>query len=81
MTQSLDINSPARATSPGATPLSPSTNERLFIPPFMNHRGFQVRSSVTFLVFQRLYPEEMDHNANPFQMSIAEFSLESGTIG
>jgi hypothetical protein len=23
----------------------------------------------------------MDHNTDPFQLSIAEFSLESGTIG
>ena len=38
-------------------------------------------SDVTFLVFQTLYSEDMDHNADPFQMSIAEFSLETHTIG
>jgi hypothetical protein len=36
---------------------------------------------VTFLVFQRLCAEDMDQNADPFQMSIAEFSLETSTIG
>jgi hypothetical protein len=38
-------------------------------------------SDVTFLVFQRLYPEDMDHNADPFQMSIAEISPQTNTIG
>jgi len=36
---------------------------------------------VTFLVFHRLYSRKTDHYADPFQMSIAEFSLETSTIG